>query len=466
MTLPVMATLFEYLYREDRSTSSAGEKLSRYGPLWAMAALYFVVRAIILGGIASVVSRPNFSWYETVLSAIALIGGYLGKLIWPSPLTAFYVFHASQHLTDPNVLIGLFELALCGILFGVLWKRAHLLSFALVWIFLPLGPTLNARWMPAGVFAERYLYLPSVGFCWLVACGAVALWQMRTPAFMRTVARSVPVVLGVVALLYAVKTVARNREWRSDDVLFRQALSSQGDASLIRSNLGVIYFNSGHTDEAEHEWLEALSAGPTNAFALDNLGIVRQRQHRYIESLDYAWRALRARPQYAAGHMNLAETLALMGRNTEAEWQYRVATAISPLSTRMHNSYGKFLFEAGRLEDARTEYERSVAADPTTDAYDHLGSIYLTWQDMPRAEHAFRSALREEPFDSEAHFGLAKVLESTGHTADALLEYEKGLETDPSNPAAKAATARLRGNASPKSAIPAKNPPAQSPKME
>jgi Tfp pilus assembly protein PilF len=157
----------------------------------------------------------------------------------------------------------------------------------------------------------------------------------------------------------------------------------------------------------------------------------------------------------------LAETLALIRRNAEAEWQYRVATAISPLSTRIRNSYGKFLFDAGRLEDARTEYERSLAADTSTDAYDHLGNIYLTWQDLPRAERAFRSALRADTFDSDARFGLAKVLESTGRRADALIEYDKGLEMDPSNSAAKAAAARLRGNASPAALSPVNSPPSQ-----
>ncbi len=256
-------------------------------------------------------------------------------------------------------------------------------------------------------------------------------------------------------MLYAVKTVARNPEWRSDEVLFQQALASQGDASLIRASLGAMYFNTGHSDEAEHEWLESLTVGPTNAFALDNLGIVRQHQHRYIESLDYAWRASRARPQYAVAHTNLAETLALMGRATEAEWQYRIAAAISPLSTRIHNSYGNFLFQAGRIEDARAEYERSVAADSTT--YGRL---------RPSGQHLYQSgktcrgrstrfgARFANPFDSDAHFGLAKVLESTGHPADALREYEKGLEMDPSDAGAKAAASHLAGKHSVKPTFP------------
>jgi Tfp pilus assembly protein PilF len=195
--------------------------------------------------------------------------------------------------------------------------------------------------------------------------------------------------------------------------------------------------------------LESLAVGPNNVFALGDLGLVRARQHRYNEALDYFWRALRLRPVYTNAHIDLADTLAEMGRAPEADWQYRIAMTLSPLSTRAHNSYGKFLLAAGRLEEARTEYDRSVRVDPTTDAYDQLGDIYVAWNDERQAEAAFRHAIAMNPFDSHAHFGLGKILEAQGKPGDALYEIEHGLETDPSDAEAKAAAVRLRGNAPP-----------------
>ena len=167
------------------------------------------------------------------------------------------------------------------------------------------------------------------------------------------------------------------------------------------------------------------------------MALLRQHQHRYAESLDYSWRALRANPVYTIEHVHLAETLALLGRTDEADWQFRIATALSPLSTRALNGYGKFLFNASRLEDARTVFERSVAVDSTSEAYDRLGDIYFGWQDTPRAEQAFRHALGVDPFDGHAHIGLGEVLESAGRPGDALREYETGLEMDPFDPVAK-----------------------------
>jgi Tfp pilus assembly protein PilF len=452
MTLPVLLTIYEFFYREDRATTSPKEKLSRCGPLWIIAAVYLVARGIMLGGVASIVSRPGLSRYEVVLSAISLLGKYMWKLVWPGHLSAYYVFHKSSHITDRNVLLGLAGLVLCAILFAMLWRGAHLLSFAFVMIFLPLGPVLNAQWMPASVFAERYLYLPSIGFSWLAAWAAVKLWSADSSVFVRPLARAVPLLLIALALAFAVKTVRRNRDWRTEEALFLRTLE-QGDASLIRTNLGALYFNSGNLTGAEHEWLESLAAGPNNAFALDNLALLRQRQSRYSESLDYSWRALRARPNYMMGHLNLAQTLELMDRAAEADWQYRIATAISPLSTRAHNTYGEFLFNSERLDDARIEFEHSVSVDPTLDAYDRLGDIYLTVPDRKKAEQAYRGALTMNIFDSHAHFALGQILEEDGHPGDALREIESGLQTDPNDAAAKLALVRLRGN-SPAPAIP------------
>ncbi len=99
--------------------------------------------------------------------------------------------------------------------------------------------------MPAQVFAERYLYLPSVGFCWLIGGAISKLWResrgespLPGRAFMR---RAIAISVGIVACLYAVRTVERNRDWRSDEVLYRKTLEAQPDAQVIHINLGVDY---------------------------------------------------------------------------------------------------------------------------------------------------------------------------------------------------------------------------------
>ena len=427
-----------------------------------------------------------------MLTAIALTGSYAWKLIWPAHLSAFYVFHESERFSDTAVLGGLLALIAGLNLFVWLWSRARPLSFALVWMGITLAPVLNARWMPAGVFAERYLYLPSVGFCWLLGCAAVWLWRAsptetsatRTSATLRTTAtartttttpqsstpqattpqgaathataklasatripflrRAVPVLLAAVALLYGVRTIRRNRDWRTEEVLFRRTLEEQPDAQLIRTDLGVVYWERGDEVSAEREWTAALGPGHPYAPTLNNLGLIRSHQKRYAEAIALFQQAMALRPKYMDPYKNLANTYAEMGRIEDADREFRQAVALDPLSSDARNTYGHFLLDRGRTAEAEEQFRLSAEADPNAEAAENLGAILAGQSDTQRARVAFEAALALDPFDSRARFALAALDEQDQRYTEAMREYRAGLETDPQNASALEAVRRLQ----------------------
>ena len=55
----------------------------------------------MFGAFAPVLQRPDLNWTQTILSAFALMGQYLGKLLWPVHLNAFYVFEKKHHFPGP-----------------------------------------------------------------------------------------------------------------------------------------------------------------------------------------------------------------------------------------------------------------------------------------------------------------------------------------------------------------------------
>ena len=452
LTLPVLATVYEHFYRDGRGETSVREKLSRYGALWLLAAAYLIFRARFLGGLAPVLQRPGLGWYEAILSAVALVGQYLGKLLWPIRLCAFHVFHPSRSLLDPGVLAGFAALVCCTALFVLFWKRARGASFALLWLLLTLAPVLNARWMAANVFAERYLYLPSVGFCWLVGLGAARAWS-RAPARAALWRSAAGIALGGVAVLFAVRSVTRNRDWHDELVFCTRTLECAPDAYLIRTNLGKVYWDRGETRRAEQEWLEALRLGPANVATLNNLGVLRTRQKRYAEAIEFLQKAMAIKPTYAVAYISLGITYAEMGEREQAEAAYRRAIALAPLSSEAHSRLGKLLFDAGRLPEAEEQFLRGVEIEPSAEACDRLGDIYLRWGSADRAERAFARAAALDPFDSHAHFGLGALYAARGRSADAVREYEAGLQTDPANAEALAALRRLKAQA-PSPALP------------
>jgi tetratricopeptide (TPR) repeat protein len=441
-SLPFLATFYEHFLRDDRAQTNLGQKLSRYLTLWLLDIAYLLFRTRIFGGLAPVLQLPQISRREAFYSSFALVAQYVWKLLWPVNLCGFYTFHKCVALSDPRVVVGFLVLGLFLIAFAYSWGRERLVCFGLLWFFVNIAPVLNSRWLGANVFTERYLYLPSLGFCWIAAWGVRLLW-MRL-AGRPTARKFYAAGLAMVAVLFLVRIVTRNRIWYDDPTFYSSTLAAQPDAIALRINLGAVYWNSGSQDQAEAEWREALRRAPNHWLVLNNLGLAAARKKRCDEAIEDFQRSIRLRPNYADSHMNLGRIYAETGAGEKAEAQLRAAVALAPLYVQARNELAKFYFGTGRFAEAEQQFRSSVSSGGTTQAWNSLGEIYSRWNRWQDAEHAFRQAVALDPFDSRAHFGLGAVLEAQGRTNEALNEYEAGLQTDPRNPVALESVERLK----------------------
>ena len=304
VTLPLTAMIYEHFYRGDRASTTWRQKVSRYGALWLLVVVYVLFRIRFFGAFAPVQLTRNVSWYEAILSAAPLAGRYLWKMIWPVHLIAYYPFHKSVTPLDPRVLAGVAVLGLCALAFVALWKRHHLVSFGFIWFFINIAPVLNSRWLGPNVFTERYLYLPSVGLCWVAAWGIQEIWNWSAarPRIWRV---AFGTFLGVLAVLAFVRIVTRNRDWRDDATYYRVTLAAVPEAASLRLNLGAVYWNHMRPDAAEREWKKALVVSPDSAQLLNNLGLVYAGKKQNDEAIAYFQRSMRLRPNYTDAHLNL-----------------------------------------------------------------------------------------------------------------------------------------------------------------
>jgi tetratricopeptide (TPR) repeat protein len=381
--------------------------------------------------------------WETVLSAVALVGEYCTKLVWPLPLSAYYPFHKSTGLFEPAVLTGLAWLVAGGVGFLVLRRRSRAAAFAILWVIVPLAPVLNARWLVANVFAERYLYLPSAGFCWLVAWAGIRLWD-ALPASRPLGRRILAAAFVVVCMLFAARTVMRNRDWRNDLTLYQRALEVFPEAHVLRGNLGGMYLNRGDFAAAERELKLSIAHNPDNVITLQNLGVLYAGQQRHADAIAMFERVLRLRPEYTAAHYNLCGVYRKMGEVDQALRACEKAVSLAPLNVTARNRLGRLHLELGRLDEATEQLRKSLEIRPTAEAAGLLAEAHLLRGEEERAEPLLRQAIELEPFASGAHFRLGTIYAARGRHAEAIREFEAGLQTDPNNAEALAALRKLR----------------------
>jgi protein O-mannosyl-transferase len=411
VTLPILATIYEHFYCETKAHTRWGQKFWRYFPLWLLAAAYLPLRRFSLGGLVVTSNYWGLSPPALLFSALALIQQYLWKLLWPLNLSVFYVFRQSNSISDGKVLVG----ASCGLLilavFWWLWKRARMASFGLIWLAVTLAPVLNARWMGLNVFAERYLYLPSVGFCWVAAWGLLAGWSAL--AGRRMIWRKAFVsAMGLIALFCSIRIITRNSDWHDDISLYTQTLEQSPDASLIRVNLATIYKNQGLLKQAESEYMEVLTRDPDCADCLNHFGRFLLEGSRYSQAEAVLKRAIRLDPANLSARLNLGTVYQRQAVTVGAEEQFRTAEALAPMNLRVQLS---------------------------------LGSFHEWRGDFSRAEAAFERALSINPYAVESHLALGHLYETEKRSADALREYQAVLKKTPENFEAAMAVRRLQG---------------------
>jgi tetratricopeptide (TPR) repeat protein len=127
----------------------------------------------------------------------------------------------------------------------------------------------------------------------------------------------------------------------------------------------------------------------------------------------------------ARNRAHLADLLKERGRTGAAVLEYRRALAETPDSVPILNRISSVLIGLEKDEEALPFLNRAkeISPDhPTT--HIQLGKTHLKFKDVQRAKEAFLESIEINPFNPEAHDGLAKVYEILGEKALATREKE------------------------------------------
>ena len=297
--------------------------------------------------------------------------------------------------------------------------------------------------MAANVLTERYLYLPSVGFCWLAGWAAKSLWdQLNEQTRAQTALRVAILATGVALVFIGVgKTWARNRIWHDDMILYTTTLQTDPDSYVMHMNLAVSYFGV-NFKASESELYRALELKPDSPNVLNVLGCVYLEQGRLQEAETMFQRAIAIKPGWTDPHFNYGRLLKKMGQDDAALAQFQKAVEVGPLNATARLYLAQELAERGRETEAVAEYRQSIQLSPSLTAGRNLADILLRTGKENEAADMLQHLAKEYPYDSATHLRLGRLLEGEGKTQEAAKEYKTTLETDPANAEAIAALKR------------------------
>jgi tetratricopeptide (TPR) repeat protein len=140
-------------------------------------------------------------------------------------------------------------------------------------------------------------------------------------------------------------------------------------------------------------------------------------------------------PDNFIAHDNLGDALLMQGRPDEAYAQFQLAADVTPRDPWCHGNMGAYLQERGRLPEAIEQYEITLrlSADPFMLALTHanLGSAYRDLGMERAALDNYNEAIRINPAQFNAYFGRGELFEKQGKLADAIRDFSKSLDLQP-----------------------------------
>jgi tetratricopeptide (TPR) repeat protein len=307
-----------------------------------------------------------------------LLARYLLKLVFPLRLYAHDPLEWAGMDQWPQVLLASLVLLAAAAGVWALGKRDRSTLFAAAWLGIFILPVLNAGTFTDVLVAERFLYLPSVGFCWLLAAGyglALQIEGWRRPCTAALVA---------LVLMGGVRTWMRNPIWSNEIVLFEEIHRGSPNYFLPHRALASAYLRHGMPEAAIQELEHVLARSPGNCGALNDLALAH-----------YDVGIQQKSPQHLDLGFNLAQQ-AVMG---------------CPESDVLHHTLGEYYLRLknmeGNVDRALAEFQKAIAINPRAQYYYSIGSMLVGLERKDEARPYLAEYVRLAPDGENRERALA-----------------------------------------------------------
>ena len=352
----------------------------------------------------TVQTLANFSIIDRLSNVCVSYVTYLVKFFVPIKLAFFYPL-----LRAPEVWKSL---SAFGILAALTFfavrnaRRIPSLMFGWLWFLGTLVPVIGLVQVGEQSHADRYTYLPSVGF-FIAIVWLAHFWFVRW----KVISLSISILSGAALVALGVVTFRQVSYWKNDRAMLERAIAVTDKNYVAYHNLGVLIADEGKLADSQGKKDEALAKSE--------------------KAIEYYQRAIAIRPNYARAYNNLGSALTIQGKLDEAVSAYEKSLSLRE-DAQTHHNLALALARQKRYEETifhcRKALEINAAYKPAH--YDLAVALSLTGK-LDEAVNEFKRAVEVDPHDAYAHFQYANTLLRLDRSREAVVELREAVKLNP-----------------------------------
>ena len=339
------------------------------------------------------------------LTAIKVIGYYLGLLVWPRSLSCDYSYNQIPLMSwrfcawdDWKAVIAMLAVITITVIAVRQFRRNKAVCFFILFGFICFLPASNLIFICGTIMAERLMYLPMIGFA---GCAVIAVYSVarRLPPT-RLSGLALPT-LCVIVFLYGMRTFARNFDWRDDITLWTSAVRVCPNSFKTHKSMAyALYEKDGpeykNIDRVIHEAEEA--ARITDAASIrDRASIVYLHLGTY-----YRIKADKLLQRVADGSFVISEQSAQC---------YRKAIETFLQAVNVDHEFNEMQREKDQRRGRRPDQIRDTG---NQEIYSQLGSTYMRLSQYDKALQEFLYMRHLDPNNSDAYQNIGRTYLAMG----------------------------------------------------
>ncbi len=380
------------------------------------------------------VDNPLVGWdfWTARMTAVKVIGKYFWLLLWPRTLSCDYSYNQIPMVDwhfhtweDLKALIALISVVMVVLVAIRNYRRNQALFFFILLFFGTFLPTSNLMVIIGSIMAERFMYLPSIGFAGCLVIAVHALYQrtiprlkMAGPAGVISPPAVAGTVLGIVVLACGVRTYYRNFDWEDDVRLWTQAVQVYPDSFKTHKSLAFALY--------ERDMQKNLGDFPDIDRIIEEAE--KARDVMDAKPLPALYRASIVYLHLGAYYRLKGDILARHSPDSGRPW-YQKSIEVLNTATLSDHAFNE--------DNRQKELARGRAADQIPDVgnqqiYLNLGLSYMRLGQYPDALNAYLGLRHLAPTDPDAYINIASAYLASGHAAEAAVSLIQALLLDDS----------------------------------
>lgn len=267
-----------------------------------------------ISGTESEIKRRDF-----FITQLNVLRTDIRLLFWPASQNLDYDYPVAKRFFEPKTIFSAGFLVILFLIAILVRDRFRMIAFGILWFFLALS--VESSVIPTTVINEHRLYLPMVGWVFIVSAVLTAFCRQR---LIRVVVM-VAVVLGLSAT-----TMKRNALWQDEILLWTDTCQKSPRKARPLTNLGIAYKDRGDLDKAMDAFSRAIELDSKAYVAYTQLAFCYRFKGDNLKEEDLLQKAIGINPHYALAYFGLAYNYHVRGFLAQAVLYYEKALELDP----------------------------------------------------------------------------------------------------------------------------------------